>query len=215
MDAGLEFTNTASFQAIIKRAIDMIAAVAGLILLAPLFFLISVLIRIETPGKIIFYQERVGYGGRRFWMLKFRTMRVCAEQQLVDILSNDLDKRFEYERYQKLSQDPRLTRVGCFLRLYSLDELPQLWNVLKGEMSLVGPRPFLPEQLCLYGPSYVDYQQMVPGMTGLWQVSGRNHLSFTERVCLDRIYAREWSLWLDIKIIMMTPWAVLRQFGAY
>ncbi len=214
MDTGLDFYDTTDIQALIKRGMDVIGALSGLIFLGPVFLLIILLIKIETPGKAIFRQERLGYKGRRYGMLKFRTMRECAEQELPSILSSDPKKQAEYERYQKLTQDPRLTRVGRVLRRYSLDELPQLWNVLQGEMSLVGPRPILPEQLPLYGPSFVDYQKVAPGMTGLWQVSGRNRLSFAERVCLDDCYARERSLRLDIKILLSTPWAVLSQRGA-
>lgn len=215
MDAGIEILAPGHFQAGIKRWMDVFGAVLGLILFGPLFVLIIMLLQIEMPGKVFYRQVRIGYRGVRFGMLKFRTMRDCSEEELRMILSKDKARWAEYERYQKLAQDPRLTRVGRFLRQTSLDELPQLWNVLKGEMSLVGPRPFLPEQLELYGTAYQDYQRMLPGITGLWQVSGRNHLSFRERVELDQKYLQAWSIWLDMEILARTPWAVVFQKGAY
>ena len=196
-----------------KRLFDLCAAAASLLLFGPVIIIAGLLIRLETSGGVFFRQERVGRGGERFWLLKFRTMRPDGEAELERILRCEPGRRTEYEQYQKLSNDPRLTRIGRFLRRTSLDELPQLWNVLKGDMSLVGPRPFLPEQLHLYGPAYRLYQSALPGLTGLWQVSGRNRLTFGERVRLDEIYCREWSLWLDLKILLLTPWAVLRQDG--
>jgi lipopolysaccharide/colanic/teichoic acid biosynthesis glycosyltransferase len=194
---------------------DICGALIGLLFLSPVILVIGLLLRIETPGEVFYRQERIGRGGKRFFMLKFRTMRSCAEAQLEKILLSNPKRRSEYDVYQKLSNDPRQTRVGRFLRRSSLDELPQLWNVLRGEMSLVGPRPFLPEQLPLYGPAFSTYQAMLPGMTGLWQISGRSWLTFENRVQLDEKYLAEWSIWLDLKILALTPWAVLLQKGAY
>ncbi|MGE5223637.1 MAG: sugar transferase, partial [Omnitrophica WOR_2 bacterium] len=214
MDAPIETFTSDQLQSGVKRILDLCGALIGLILFGPLFLLITVLLQIETPGKIFYRQERLGYAGVRFGMLKFRTMRECAEEELGNVILKDPKYLFEYERYQKLAQDPRLTRVGRILRKTSLDELPQLWNVLVGEMSLVGPRPFLPGQLALYGPTYLEYQRVLPGLTGLWQVSGRNRLTFQERVCLDEKYIQEWSIRLDLEILARTPWAVIFQVGA-
>lgn len=214
MDAPIDTLVINHLQAGIKRSLDICGAVIGLILFGPLFLLIILLLQIETPGKVFYRQVRLGYAGARFGMLKFRTMRECAEEELGKVLLKDPKYLSEYERYQKLARDPRLTRLGRFLRKTSLDELPQLWNVLVGEMSLVGPRPFMPDQLALYGPAYLDYQRVLPGITGLWQVSGRNLLSFQDRVRLDEIYIQDWSIWLDLEILARTPWAVIFQVGA-
>jgi lipopolysaccharide/colanic/teichoic acid biosynthesis glycosyltransferase len=148
-------------------------------------------------------------------MLKFRTMQLGVENALEEGVQQSPDNSITTEQFQKLLDDPRLTRVGRTLRRSSIDELPQLWNVLLGDMSLVGPRPFLPEQQGYYGASYSDYILVRPGMTGLWQVSGRSRLSFTDRVQLDAYYLRNWSLWLDFRILARTLWVVVRGEGAY
>jgi lipopolysaccharide/colanic/teichoic acid biosynthesis glycosyltransferase len=148
-------------------------------------------------------------------MLKFRTMHLGAEAALEESIQNSPDHIVTAQQYQKLLNDPRLTRVGRTLRRSSIDELPQLWNVLKGEMSLVGPRPFLPHQQMYFGDTYFDYILVRPGMTGLWQVSGRSQLSFMERVQLDAYYLHNWSLWLDLRILARTIWVVIRGEGAY
>ncbi len=198
-----------------KRVLDVLAAAVGLILGAPLLLLVAGLIRLDTGGPVLYWQRRVGRGGRTFWMVKFRTMRVGAEGDLEPMLEGDPDARATWEQWQKLYQDPRLTRTGRWLRRTSLDELPQLWNVLKGEMSLVGPRPILPFQRAAYGQALANYSQALPGMTGLWQVSGRNRLSFAERVALDRRYVQERSLRLDLWILLRTVAVVLRGSGAF
>lgn len=207
------FTNHTSFG--VKRAVDILGASVGLLLFSPLIVLIALLIQIEMPGKVFYRQERLGAQGKRFWMLKFRTMQAGADAQLDPHLKANPDSLAEFKLYQKLSVDPRVTRVGRVLRRSSLDELPQLWNILKGEMSLVGPRPFLPCQLKLYGTAYRKYQTVRPGLTGLWQVSGRNCLSFQERVRLDEIYIQDWSIGLDVLILLRTPTAVFFNRGAY
>ncbi len=215
METGIDILAAGRRQDGLKRIIDLCGAALGLILFMPLFLLIALLLQIETPGKVFFRQERLGYGGARFGMLKFRTMRDCAEEELHLVLQEDPKIKAEYERYQKLARDPRLTRFGSFLRRASLDELPQLWNVLKGEMSLVGPRPILPGQMELYGRAFRHYRQVLPGITGLWQVSGRNHVPFSERVRLDQRYILSRSIRLDLEILARTPWAVFFQKGAY
>ena len=148
-------------------------------------------------------------------MLKFRTMQLGSEAALEESFQSAPNHIVTPKQYQKLLHDPHLTRVGRTLRRSSIDEMPQLWNVLKGEMSLVGPRPFLPNQQVYYGKAYYDYILVRPGMTGLWQVSGRSRLSFTERVQLDEHYLHNRSLWLDLRILARTIWVVVRGEGAY
>lgn len=148
-------------------------------------------------------------------MVKFRTMHENADQVLETHLANDDVLHQEWQRYQKLKNDPRLTRSGGFLRKYSLDELPQLWNVLTGEMSLVGPRPFLPDQKEMYGDRISNYIKVSPGITGMWQVSGRNQSEFSARPYWDEYYVRNWSWWLDVYILAKTIGVVLRREGAY
>jgi len=199
----------------IKRLLD-VALGGGLLLIAlPLMGLIAFLIRRDSAGPILIRQIRVGLGGVGFTMLKFRTMRLGADEDLEDVLTRNPDLRLTWEQFQKLLHDPRLTEVGRGLRRYSLDELPQLWNVVRGEMSLVGPRPFLPEQREFYGAAFDDYARVRPGMTGLWQISGRNRLSFEERVALDAVYLQRRSLWLDLVILARTIAVVARATGAF
>ncbi len=214
IDAGIGLALPYNWQRSAKRLMDVLGAGIGLVLCSPVFLIILALIQIETPGKAFFWQERVGLGGKCFRMLKFRTMRDFPEQALEDYFMAKPEAQAEYVKYQKITRDPRVTRLGGFLRRSSLDELPQLWNVLKGEMSLVGPRPFLPGQLKLYGKAYRYYQLARPGLTGLWQVSGRNQLPFQERAALDQRYIQTWSIWQDLAILLLTPWAVLLQIGA-
>jgi exopolysaccharide biosynthesis polyprenyl glycosylphosphotransferase len=195
----------------VKRLIDVTLATMGLLLGAPLFLLIALAIRLDSPGPIIFRQTRVGLRGRHFEMYKFRSMHVGAEKQQ-DMLAelNEADGPIF-----KIREDPRLTRVGRILRRLSLDELPQLVNVLRGEMSLIGPRPPIPAEVEKYQEWHKKRLEAPPGMTGLWQVSGRSRLSFDEMVLLDIYYIENWSLWLDFKILMRTIPKVLLGEGAY
>jgi len=187
----------------IKRAFDVAVAGLALIALSPALLLIALLIR-RDGGPAVFIQPRAGQGGDAFGCYKFRTMAVDAEAKLEDILAADPAKRAQWDAYQKLDDDPRITPVGRFLRKTSLDELPQLVNVMKGEMSLIGPRPMLMAQMQSYGASLDAYVRMRPGITGLWQVNGRNATSFEERARLDDWYARNWSLWRDVVILVRT-----------
>lgn len=205
-------SNFARFQ---KRCVDFVGASSGLLLLSPLFGLIAVVIKLTSRGPVFYQQERVGKDGRVFGMAKFRTMRQNAHQELDDILRGDPGLQAEWDKYQKLKRDPRLTLVGGFLRRYSIDELPQLWNVLKGEMSLVGPRPFFSAQREMYGEGFSHYIRVLPGITGMWQVTVRNQSEFTQRAYWDEYYVRNWSIWLDIYILARTVWVVLRREGAY
>ena len=196
---------------LIKRGVVVVGAVAMLVLGAPLLGLIALAIRLGSPGPTVFRQTRVGAGGKRFEMFKFRSMREGAEAELEQLLDlNEADGQFF-----KIRDDPRLTRVGRFLRRTSLDELPQLWNVLRGEMSLVGPRPPVPAQVSRYMEWHKRRLDVRPGMTGLWQVSGRSLLTFDETVLLDIYYIENWSLWLDFKILLRTIPTVLFGAGAY
>lgn len=186
-----------------KRAADAIAAGLGLLALSPLMVAIALLIR-RDGGPALFVQPRVGRGGRMFGCLKFRSMTIDAERRLAEVLAADPDKAAEWAAYQKLSDDPRVTAVGRFIRRFSLDELPQLINVLRGEMSLVGPRPMTPDQQSDYGEALASYIRMRPGITGMWQVNGRNETTFAERARLDDWYARNWSMWRDAVILART-----------
>jgi lipopolysaccharide/colanic/teichoic acid biosynthesis glycosyltransferase len=215
MDTSLAARDRGQAQRAVKRIIDLAGAAVALAICAPLFLAIALLIELESPGQVLFRQARIGADGRRFTLLKFRTMHACAGERLQEALERSPALRMEFSERQKLVDDPRITRVGRLLRRCSLDELPQLWNVMVGDMSLVGPRPFLPEQSGLYGPAIHFYRQVRPGLTGLWQVSGRNELSFRERVELDVAYVVRWSPWLDLAILLRTPWVVLTQRGAY
>ena len=197
-----------------KRVLDIFGAVLGLILLAPLIAIIAALIKYDSPGPIFFTQDRMGLGGRCFTVLKFRTMYTDAEAKLNAILDADPARRAQYEKYHKLDEDPRVTRVGRWLRRLSLDELPQLWNVLRGDMSLVGPRAYMPGELPKMNGLSRSVLQCPPGLTGLWQVSGRNNVDFSTRVDLDVHYMQNWTVWLDMYILLRTLPVVLSGEGA-
>ena len=198
-----------------KRAIDLAGAVVGLALISPLFLLIAALIYLDDHGRIFYHQVRVGKDGRYFRMIKFRTMHLNADQVLQACLEKDPALKREWDAYQKLTVDPRLTRVGRILRRFSLDELPQLINVLAGDMSIVGPRPIMVNQSELYGEAYRHYVRVLPGITGLWQVSGRNRTTFVERARFDIEYVNTWSVWFDLYILARTAWVVLSHDGAH
>ena len=202
-------------EAIIKRILDIIIVTVGLVVSAPLFLLIALLIKLDSRGGIFYAHTRIGKGDKKFRMWKFRTMVTNADKVLIDTLYADHDLLSEWNQFHKLKDDPRMTRVGKFLRRFSLDELPQLWNVLLGEMSLVGPRPIVEAEVDKYGDSFEFYTRVKPGITGLWQVSGRNNTAYVARVSLDEYYVRNWSVWMDVNILTRTPWAVIRRDGAY
>jgi lipopolysaccharide/colanic/teichoic acid biosynthesis glycosyltransferase len=175
---------------------------------------IALMIRMDTPGPVFYRQYRMGRDGRCFPVLKFRTMRVDADRVLAEVLDARPALRREYEQYHKLADDPRVTTIGRVLRRYSLDELPQLWNVLRGDMSLVGPRAYMPSELPKMKGLAAAVLQTPPGITGLWQVSGRNHLSFAHRVDLDVHYIQNWTPWLDWYIFIRTFPVVFAGDGA-
>jgi len=196
----------------IKRVLDVAGALLGLVLVAPVLLLLSAIIKLDSRGPAIFRHRRIGTGGRPFWMLKFRTMVDGAEEMkpLVAHLNHSGDPRLF-----KIPNDPRVSRIGRWLRRWSLDELPQLWNVLKGEMSLVGPRPFPESDFMEYQVHHFARLGAKPGITGLWQVSGRSEIvDFEEVVALDTKYVREWSVLLDLKLLLQTVPAVIRRNGA-
>jgi lipopolysaccharide/colanic/teichoic acid biosynthesis glycosyltransferase len=193
---------------------DVVVSLLGLIMLSPLMLLVTVIIKIVSPGPALFKQQRVGYMGKPFTMWKFRTMKVNADatahqQYLAELINsaahNDKNSR---KPMVKLDNDPQITPFGKILRRTYLDELPQLINVLRGEMTLVGPRPPIPYEVKEYLPWHKRRMDVVPGMTGLWQVSGKDRLTFNEMVCLDIRYWEKKSLWLDTKILLMTPLAI-------
>lgn len=198
----------------LKRAIDILGASVLLLLGAPLFTTIAALIWFDSEGPVLYRQERVGAKGKIFTILKFRSMYVDADERLSEVLENDPQRRREYEKYHKLQDDPRVTPIGRILRQYSLDELPQLLNVLRGDMSLIGPRAYLPSELPRMKGLETVILQTPPGITGLWQVSGRNRLEFKERVDLDVHYVQNWSFWLDCYLLLRTIPTVLTGEGS-
>ncbi|MGU3496011.1 sugar transferase [Xanthobacteraceae bacterium A53D] len=193
-----------------KRTLDMVVALAMLVMLAPLMVMVALLIKATTRGPVLFGHKRVGLHGRAFHCLKFRTMRPDAEAALLAHLASSPEAAQEWLETRKLRKDPRVTAIGRVLRGSSIDELPQLFNVLRGDMSCVGPRPVVADELELYGADVQDYLAARPGVTGLWQVSGRSKLTYADRVRLDSLYVRNWSLRSDLAILMRTIPAVLR-----
>lgn len=199
-----------------KRGLDLAFCIPALILLALPMAMLALAIKCLSPGPVIYASRRVGQHGKMFNMWKFRSMVHDADQVLQQKLEIDTSARAEWERNSKLRSDPRIIPgIGHLLRRWSLDELPQLWNVLIGEMSLVGPRPVPPNEIVRYQQHYYEYTQMWPGITGLWQVSGRNDTTFKTRISLVQHYARHWSLWLDLWVLLRTPSAVMSRKGAY
>ena len=200
-------------QRVLKRSMDMLVSGLGLLALAPLLCTVALLIRLDSPGPALFRQTRVGYHGREFTMYKFRSMSTDAETQLVKLRAAAHDAGNDI--LFKLRHDPRVTRIGGFMRRFSIDELPQLINVFRGDMSLVGPRPPLPREVAHYDQHVHRRFLVKPGITGLWQVSGRSNLTWTETVRLDLYYVENWSLAEDMLILGKTAKAVIAARGAY
>lgn len=197
-----------------KRAVDLLCALSLFILLFPLWLMVAAAVRASSPGPVFFGHERVGFGGTTFRCWKFRTMVTNGDAVLDAYLARHPEARAEWERDRKLKSDPRVTRIGHVLRKTSVDELPQLLNVILGEMSLVGPRPVVTDELERYGPDITAYLATRPGITGLWQTSGRSDTTYNERVTLDRRYATEWSFAMDLWILLKTVPAVLAARGS-
>ncbi len=200
-----------------KRLFDVVFSLCVLIVFSPVYAILGLLIYISSPGPIFYVQERVGKNRQKFGCIKFRTMVLNADEVLLDIMETSPHLRQEFEDNFKLKQDPRITWIGHFLRITSLDEFPQFWNVLKGEMSVVGPRPLVVEELPKYG-RYIDKVLTIkPGITGLWQVSGRNDIPYPKRIQIDVYYVNFKNLWMDLWIVLKTLRVVLfpKNNGAY
>jgi len=213
---GLEVRHNLQIPSIyrLKRVIDFACTIPFLTLLLPLMGILALWVRIDSPGPVIFKHRRIAGNGRSMEIYKFRTMVNGAEKQLEELLSACPTMKSDWELYGKIENDPRITRAGKWLRKTSLDELPQLFNVLQGRLTLVGPRPIIQQEVAIYGESSGLFDRVLPGVTGLWQVSGRNGLSYQERVRLDLYYVNNWSVWLDLYILSKTVSAVLCRNGA-
>lgn len=198
----------------VKRLLDILGALVFFTVFLPLYLAVALGVRLSSKGPIFYTQDRIGRYGRVFSFYKFRSMVENSEQAFSSFLDSDQSARSQWEMYQKLDRDPRITRFGQFIRRTSLDELPQFWNVLMGDMSMVGPRPCMPSQRGLYGTHWKAYCAVRPGLTGLWQVSGRNRLTYEQRVQLDAEYVKNWSLYLDIRILLRTVAVVLTGNGS-
>jgi exopolysaccharide production protein ExoY len=192
-----------------KRIVDVVIAASAILFLAPLFVVCFLLTVLSSPGPALFRHKRVGFNGRYFGCLKFRTMVTDAEERLSHVLESNPAAAAEWATTRKLRNDPRVTLIGAILRKSSLDELPQLFNVIKGDMSIVGPRPVTEDELAMYAGSQGAYLSCRPGITGLWQVSGRSSTTYSKRVACDTFYARNWSMALDAKIFIVTIPALL------
>jgi lipopolysaccharide/colanic/teichoic acid biosynthesis glycosyltransferase len=195
----------------LKVAVDLVLFVFLLIVSAPLLLGFAIAIKLDSPGPVLYRRRVMGLNGKQFDAFKFRTMHVNGEA----ILDSMPELKAELANNHKLKDDPRVTRLGYFLRKHSLDELPQLFNVLRREMSIVGPRMISPEELSMYEQWDINLLTVLPGITGLWQVSGRSDVAYKERVQLDMRYIRNWSIWLDIQILLKTVIVVLKGQGAY
>lgn len=214
---GLEINQVllSRFNQALKRTLDILITVFGGILISPFILLIAIAIKIDSPGPVFYGHHRLGKDGKSFKAWKFRSMVRNSREVLENLLATDPSVREEWENNFKLRDDPRITRMGRFLRKTSLDELPQIWNVLRGEMSLIGPRPIVEAEIEKYGHHYRLFSSVKPGMSGLWQVSGRSDLDYEERVALDIYYIQSWSLWLDLYILFKTFGVVIAGLGAY
>jgi exopolysaccharide biosynthesis polyprenyl glycosylphosphotransferase len=208
---GIKRIRLTGWNSAMKFLVDYSLTILAVILLSPLFVLIALLVKLGSPGPVIYRRRVMGVNGRQFDAYKFRTMIVGAET----FLDQEPELKREFQKNHKLKEDPRITRFGRLLRKTSLDELPQLFNVLRGEMSLVGPRMISPEEMTKYQQAGINLLTVKPGITGLWQVNGRSNVSYEERVQMDMYYIRNWSLFLDVNLLLRTIPAILSQQGAY
>jgi len=199
----------------IKRFMDLVIVIFGGILISPFLLIIALLIKISSPGSVLYGHKRLGMNGKHFTAYKFRSMVMDAQERLQKLLESDPEIKKEWEKNHKLQNDPRVTAIGRFLRRTSFDEFPQLINILKGEMSLVGPRPIVDEEVSRYGEDFNRIFSVKPGMTGMWQVSGRSQTDYADRILYDTYYLQSWSVWLDMWILFMTFGTVIRGRGAY
>lgn len=198
-----------------KRFLDIIICLLGMPVVIPVGLILALFIYLNSPGKPIYRQERIGKDGKPFMLYKFRTMVNGADKLLDEYLRNNPDMAMEWSKSQKLRNDPRLTSAGKFLRKTSLDELPQILNILQGNMTLVGPRPIVAEEKERYGRYFQEYCEVYPGLTGLWQISGRNNTTYVQRVAYDHYYINNWTIWLDMWILVKTIPLTIKGHGAY
>jgi len=204
-----------SFNLVVKRFMDLFVVLIGGLIMLPFLLIIALLIKIDSPGPVLYKQKRLGKNGKHFYTYKFRSMAIDAAEKLKNLLDSNPELKEEWESTYKLHNDPRITRLGNILRRTSIDEFPQLINILKGEMSLVGPRPIVDEEVEKYGEDFKRVFTVTPGLTGMWQVSGRSDANYTDRVSYDIYYLQSWSVWLDMWIIFKTFGVVLKGKGAY
>ena len=199
----------------VKRAVELVITLLGSVVALPFIGVIALLVKLDSPGPVFYGHHRLGKDGKPFTAWKFRSMVKNSREALENLLATDPEAKAEWEASFKLRNDPRITRMGRFLRKTSLDELPQIWNVIKGDMSLIGPRPIIEDEVPKYGHHYKLFSSVKPGLSGLWQVSGRSNTDYDERVALDIYYIQSWSLWLDLYILFKTVGVVLGRDGAY
>ena len=204
-----------TYNRVLKRAFDLTLAIVGGLIISPILLVIAIAVAIDNRGRVIFAHKRVGAAGKKFFCYKFQTMVSDAEERLKKYLAENPEAKREWEETFKLTNDPRVTKLGGWLRRTSIDELPQLWNVIRGEMSLVGPRPIVKAEIPRYGKNIREYYMVLPGITGMWQVSGRSDTTYPERVAMDTWYVRNWSVWIDIMYLFKTFKAVIQRKGAY
>jgi Undecaprenyl-phosphate galactose phosphotransferase WbaP len=214
---GIETSNKfkMEFNVAIKRLMDLSIVIIGGLITLPILLLIALLVKLTSSGPVLYKHNRVGKNGSHFYAYKFRSMAVDSKERLEKLLESDPEIREEWEKNHKLVHDPRITGFGRFLRRTSFDEIPQILNILKGEMSLVGPRPIVDDEIEKYGEDYDRIFSIKPGLTGLWHVSGRSDTNYSERVAYDTYYLQSWSVWLDLWIIFKTFGVVLIGKGAY
>ena len=199
---------------IAKRSLDVFGVICGLPIVVPIVLYARHRIQKDSPGKVLFDGERLGVNGEHFKCYKMRSMYTNGDEILAEFYANNPEKKLEYETYHKLDDDPRITPFGAFIRKTSIDELPQLWNVFVGDMSLVGPRPYLPSELKDMGEAAQTILQVKPGITGFWQVNGRSGVDFENRLLMDCWYVKNRSLWMDVKLLWQTVGVVLMRKGA-
>ena len=199
----------------LKRVVDLVVSVLAIVILSPVYIVASIMIKLDSPGPVFYRHRRLGRNMCELSILKFRTMHRDADKRLKDLLESDPALKKEFEEKFKLTNDPRVTRVGRFLRKFSIDELPQFFNIVAGQMSFVGPRPIVDDEVKYYKEHSLVMFRVPPGATGRWQVSGRNDTSYDSRVAMDTSYVQEWTFWEDLKIILKTPAAVLSRRGSY
>jgi len=214
---GLEIDHnlTSTCSHVFKRSFDIAICVLAALMISPLIALIALAVKLTSPGPIFYWQSRIGRNGKEFRLWKFRTMVVDADAVLEKHLKNDEALQTEWKRDHKLRKDPRVTKIGAILRRASLDELPQFWNILRGDMSLVGPRPIRQPEVEKYGTIFSQYRRVTPGLTGMWQISGRNNTTYERRTQLDEYYVRNWSISLDLYILLRTLKTIILTEGAY